>query len=84
MDICDQSIHELHQKLKTKEVSSVEATRAMLARIEAVEPRIGSFITVTPEQALADAAAADRRIAAGRSFVRSGARWSSAMAVRTR
>jgi aspartyl-tRNA(Asn)/glutamyl-tRNA(Gln) amidotransferase subunit A len=30
-----------------------------------VEPQIGSFITVTPEQALADAEAADRRIAAG-------------------
>jgi aspartyl-tRNA(Asn)/glutamyl-tRNA(Gln) amidotransferase subunit A len=65
MDILDQSIHELHQRLKAKEISSVEATRAMLARIAAVEPQIGSFITVTPEQALADAAEADRRIAAG-------------------
>ena len=72
MDIVDQSIHELHQKLKAKEVSSVEATRAMLARIEAVEARVGSFITVTPEQALADAAAADSRIAAGRMDVLTG------------
>jgi aspartyl-tRNA(Asn)/glutamyl-tRNA(Gln) amidotransferase subunit A len=72
MDILDLSIHGLHQKLKAKEVSSVEATRAMLARIEAVEPRIGSFITVTPEQALADAAAADRRIADGRMDVLTG------------
>jgi aspartyl-tRNA(Asn)/glutamyl-tRNA(Gln) amidotransferase subunit A len=37
----------------------------MLARIEAVEPQIGAFITVTPERALADAEAADKRIAAG-------------------
>ena len=65
MDIVDQSIHELHQTLKSREVSSVEATKALLARIENLEPRIGSFITVTPEQALADAEAADRRIAAG-------------------
>jgi aspartyl-tRNA(Asn)/glutamyl-tRNA(Gln) amidotransferase subunit A len=72
MDILDQSIHGLHQKLKAKEVSSVEATKAMLARIEAVEPQIGSFITVTPEQALADAAAADRRIADGRMDVLTG------------
>jgi aspartyl-tRNA(Asn)/glutamyl-tRNA(Gln) amidotransferase subunit A len=72
MDILDQSIHELHQKLKAKEVSSVEATRAMLARIEAVEPKIGSFITVTPDQALADAEAADRRIAAGQMDVLTG------------
>jgi aspartyl-tRNA(Asn)/glutamyl-tRNA(Gln) amidotransferase subunit A len=72
MDILDQSIHELHRKLKAKELSSVEATRAMLARIEAVEPQIGSFITVTPEQALADAEAADRRIAAGHMDVLTG------------
>ena len=65
MDILDLNIHELHRKLKSKELSSVEATRAMLARIEAVEPQIGAFITVTPEQSLADAEAADRRIAAG-------------------
>ncbi|MDA8429194.1 MAG: Asp-tRNA(Asn)/Glu-tRNA(Gln) amidotransferase subunit GatA [Geobacteraceae bacterium] len=65
MEICDQSIHELHNRLKTKELSSVEATKAMLARIEAVEPQIGSFITVTHGQALADAEAADRRIASG-------------------
>ncbi len=43
----------------------MEATKAMLARIEAVEPQIGSFITVTHGQALADAEAADRRIASG-------------------
>jgi aspartyl-tRNA(Asn)/glutamyl-tRNA(Gln) amidotransferase subunit A len=65
MDILDQSIHELHHQLKTKQISSVEATRAMLSHIETVEPQIGSFITVTPEQALADAEAADRRIATG-------------------
>ena len=72
MDICELSIHELHRSLETKRVSSVEATRALLARIEAVEPQIGSFITVTPEQALADAAAADRRIAAGQMDVLTG------------
>jgi len=72
MDICEQSIHELHGRLKSKEVSSVEVTRAMLAQIEAVEPLIGSFITVTSEQALADAGAADRRIAEGRIDVLTG------------
>src|SRR6185369_2319528 len=72
MELFDLSILELHKKLKAKSVSSVEATRAMLARIEAVEPQIGSFITVTAEQALADAEAADRRIAAGRMDVLTG------------
>jgi len=65
MDICDLTIGELHRKLKSREVSSVEATRAMLARIDSVEKQVGAFITVTPEQALQDAEAADRRIAAG-------------------
>jgi len=72
MDICDLTIHELHDSLKLKTVSSLEATKAMLARIEAVEPQVGSFITVTPEKALADAAAADKRIAAGTMDVLTG------------
>ncbi len=65
MNIIDLTLHQLHDLLHTKQISSVEATKAMLARIAAVEPQIGSFITVTPEQALAGAEAADRRIAAG-------------------
>jgi aspartyl-tRNA(Asn)/glutamyl-tRNA(Gln) amidotransferase subunit A len=72
MDICDLSIYELHKKLKSKQVSSVEATKAMLARIEAVEPLIASFITITPEKALADAEAADRRIASGAMDIMTG------------
>jgi len=72
MELFDLTIHELHEKLKSKEVSSVEATSAMLSRIEAVEPLIGAFITVTPERALADAEAADRRIAAGEMSVLTG------------
>jgi aspartyl-tRNA(Asn)/glutamyl-tRNA(Gln) amidotransferase subunit A len=72
MELIDLTIHELHQKLMRKEVSSVEATQAMLARIEAVEPQVGAFITVTPERALADAEAADRRISAGEAGVLTG------------
>ena len=65
MNIFDLTIHDLHDALKAKRISSVEATAAMLERIESVEPQVGSFITVTPEQALAAAGAADQRIAAG-------------------
>lgn len=65
MELFDLSIGELHRKLKSREVSSVESTRAMLGRIDSVEKQVGAFITVTPEQALLDAEAADRRIAAG-------------------
>jgi aspartyl-tRNA(Asn)/glutamyl-tRNA(Gln) amidotransferase subunit A len=66
MELFDLTIHELHDLLKRKEVSSVEATEAFLARIEAVEPRVNAFITVTPEEALKSAEAADQRIAAGK------------------
>jgi len=72
MDICNLTIHELHSHLSQKKVSSVEATKVMLERIEAVEPQVGSFITVTPEKALADAEAADKRIASGAMDVLTG------------
>ncbi len=65
MELFELTIHELHDKLKKKEVSSVEVTRAMLARIEAVDPKINAFITVTADEALKDAEAADKRIAGG-------------------
>ena len=50
--------------LTRREVSSVELTRACLERIEAVEDTVRSFITLTPELALAQAEAADRMLAA--------------------
>ncbi|HEY5521896.1 MAG TPA: Asp-tRNA(Asn)/Glu-tRNA(Gln) amidotransferase subunit GatA [Desulfuromonadaceae bacterium] len=72
MNIFDMTIHELHAALKGKQVSSVEATTAMLERIASVDPQIGSFITVTPEQALAAARAADQRIASGECHLLTG------------
>jgi aspartyl-tRNA(Asn)/glutamyl-tRNA(Gln) amidotransferase subunit A len=66
MQLHELTIHELHDRLKRREVSAVEATSAMLARIEATEPKVNAFITVTGEAALEAAAEADQRIAAGR------------------
>jgi len=65
MELFDLTIFELHDRLKRREVSSVEATRAMLARIEATDGKVNAFITVTPDEALVAAAEADKRIAAG-------------------
>jgi aspartyl-tRNA(Asn)/glutamyl-tRNA(Gln) amidotransferase subunit A len=65
MNIFDMTIHQLHGALKGKQLSSMEATTAMLERIESVEPRVGSFITVTPDQALEAANRADQQIARG-------------------
>ena len=72
MELFDLTIHELHDKLKRKEVSSVEATKAMLARIEATDGKVNAFITVTPEEALKGAEAADQRIAEGNMDILTG------------
>ena len=59
------TIHEAGRKLAQREISSVELTRAQLERIDRLEERIKSFITLTPELALRQAEQADQRIAAG-------------------
>ena len=56
---------DLAKLIKAKEVSAVEATKATLARIEAVEPKVDAFITVCGEEALKKAEAVDKKIAAG-------------------
>ena len=53
---------ELRTRFDNRELSSVEATRAMLDRIESLEPDLNSFITVTPERAIKQARLADQRL----------------------
>jgi aspartyl-tRNA(Asn)/glutamyl-tRNA(Gln) amidotransferase subunit A len=52
--------------LRAKEFSSVEITRLFLERIEASQPTLNAFISITREQALEAAQAADRDLAASR------------------
>jgi aspartyl-tRNA(Asn)/glutamyl-tRNA(Gln) amidotransferase subunit A len=61
----DKSIAELSAGLQAGEFSSEELTRHYLERIERLDPGLNSFISVTAEQALARARAADQRIRAG-------------------
>ncbi|UTW03839.1 Asp-tRNA(Asn)/Glu-tRNA(Gln) amidotransferase subunit GatA [Amphritea atlantica] len=61
----DKTLAELAQGLATGEFSSVELTRNYLDRIRAEDGSLNSFITVTEEQALAQAKTADQRRAAG-------------------
>lgn len=61
----EKSIKELAQGLRNKEFSSVELTQAYLDRIEKLDKKLNSYITVSAEQALADAAKADEKIANG-------------------
>ncbi len=60
------TIHEAHQLLKEKKISSVELTQQYLERIKKVEPKVKAFMTVTEELALQQAKKADESIAAGK------------------
>ena len=59
------TLAELSQLLTSGEVSSVELTQAFLQRIKQLDTDLNSFITVTEDQALAQAQAADDTIKAG-------------------
>src|SRR5882757_12259 len=61
------SLDEVARRLKARKLSSVEVTRAILDRIETLDPRLKSYATVTPERALQDAARLDAETAAGKS-----------------
>lgn len=65
MDFHTQSLTELAEGLTAGEFSSVELTGALLERIAAHNAKLNAFITVTADEALAAAAAADERRAAG-------------------
>jgi len=57
--LTDLTVQEALTGLRTGEFSSRELTEAYLARIDALQPDIHAFITLTPERALAGAEAAD-------------------------
>ena len=62
--IHDKTATELRAGLDAGEFSAVELCSALLTRIEERDAELNSFVTVTPETALAQAKRADERIAA--------------------
>ena len=52
-DLAFLTITDLSRAIHNREVSPTEVTRAMLERIERVDSRINSYITVTSDLALA-------------------------------
>lgn len=59
------TIHELQDQLAKKEVSAMELAGAVFDRIDAVEEKVGAFITITRERAMTQAAEADKQLADG-------------------
>jgi len=66
MKLYELSIQEAHRLLRKKEISSQDLTRAILDRINAVDEKVGAYITVDPETAMAQAETADKAISEGR------------------
>jgi amidase len=64
-DLCYRTLTGVAVMLRRKELSPVELTQAMLARIERLDARLHSYITVLPERALARARTAERELASG-------------------
>ena len=57
------TIHEAHKLLKTRELSSVELTKACQERIRQAEPKVHALVTITDELALQQAQKADELLA---------------------
>ncbi len=67
------TLAEIARALNDKQFSAEELTRSLLDRIGQLDPQLNSFITVTEEQAIAQAQAADARRANGESGALLGA-----------
>ncbi|NNG45646.1 MAG: Asp-tRNA(Asn)/Glu-tRNA(Gln) amidotransferase GatCAB subunit A, partial [Deltaproteobacteria bacterium] len=61
----DWTLLDAAKAVRDKEISSRELTRAMLSRIERINPKINAYVTVLPETAMREAAARDEEIARG-------------------
>src|SRR5438067_5280617 len=64
-DIAYTTIRELGARYRARQLSPVEVTRALLARIEKVDSALHAFVTLTAERALADARAAEELLRRG-------------------
>lgn len=72
MSLGDLGLLELRSKLDAREISSVELTKYFLDRIDQLDDKVQSFITVCRESALQAAEAADELIIAGKSKLLTG------------
>lgn len=59
------SVQETHELLASRKISAEELTRAYLERIQRLDPKIKSYVTVAEESAIEQARAADQRLKTG-------------------
>lgn len=64
-DIANLEITEVAELIRSHRITSTQVTHLLLERIEALDPHLHSFVTVTRQRALKDAAAADAEIDRG-------------------
>jgi len=64
-ELCFTPATDLDRLIRTRAVSPVEVTRAVLARIERLNPQLNAFLTVTADLALAQAKSAEARARRG-------------------
>jgi len=65
-DLAYLTIAEAARRIETRALSPVDLTEALIARAQAVDPALGSFVTRTDDAARAAAQDAEKEIAAGR------------------
>ncbi len=65
MKLYEQPAHVLHDMLVNKEITALELTDAVLARIDEVEGDVKAYLTITRDEAVAQAKAVDEKIAKG-------------------
>ncbi|WP_323752466.1 Asp-tRNA(Asn)/Glu-tRNA(Gln) amidotransferase subunit GatA [Marinobacter sp.] len=68
----NKSVAELSKELESGKISSVELTQQLLDRLKNEDGKYNSFITISDEQALAEAKAADEMRAAGKATAWTG------------
>jgi aspartyl-tRNA(Asn)/glutamyl-tRNA(Gln) amidotransferase subunit A len=64
-DLQFRSLSDIAEQIRRKDVSPVEVTRAVLDRLERLNPRLNAFMANLGEQALASARQAEQEIASG-------------------
>ena len=65
MELYKLTIHELHEKLKNKEISAKELTESVFKRLSETEEKIKAYLTITKDEAQKETEEADKNIKSG-------------------